>query len=1179
MDFQILGPLHVIDADRIVDLGSPKQRGVLASLLLRANQVVSLDRLIDEVWGELPPLDPMAAIHVYVSRLRRALEPDRLAGSKKSMLVRAPPGYRLDIAIDAVDSRRFEQLAHEGSRALEHGDSERAAGLLERALSLWRGEALADLRWLGVAQAEAIRLDQIRLRAVEELFEAQLALGRHESVVVEAGSVLAGEPYRERLRGLLMLALYRCHRQVDALRVYSEGRAVLADELGLEPSPAIQQLEDDILLQKAHLDWRPAAERSGVGAGAGRSDHTAASVRSGVPFVGRDPELAALVAHWDRAVDGERQMVIVSGEPGIGKTRLAAELAVIVRRDGGTVLRGAAHPHTVVPYQVFAEALASLATEASLTELRGDVTDSGAAIARLAPDLAGRVIDLAEPDRADPATNRFRLFESVANLIHRVAERAPLLVALDDLQWADQGSWLLLSHLSRSPIGGRILVVAIVRDTQPLAATPDAILAGLRRDGAQQLKLRALDEQAVRELVVARLGATPRDVPGAIASRTSGNPFYVEQILESIADRAPDVGTVRSLVSADVAGMAVPESVIELVSQRVRALSPAAARALTIASVQGTVFDLDVVGEVSEVGAEELLDALDEAVMARLVVEEPGSVGRYRFTHALTVDALYGGVTATRRAALHHRVGLALESLPRVRDEQPAVLAHHLLSGGRDVVQGAAYAAAAGTRALAQLSHEDAATLFERGLQALAGRDDGDAVRTDLLLGLAEAQGRAGDVAAARNALAGAAAQARQIGDADRLARAATTATRGYLTVLPEPDDIPVSLLEEALAHLGDEDSARRVRVMSRLAVGLYFSEDQDRAGPISCAAVEMARRLGSDEVLGHALLSQHLALQDPAHLEDRRRVTAELMNIAECAGDLELELCSQYLPVADLLELGDLDAADTAMSRCERMIAQTQQPLLRVLPAQHRAMRAILTGRLDEGERLANVALQLARDGGYHYAQTFGSLLFELRWLQGRLAEVEDRLSRYAERQPGFAGWRAAVAMVCSEGGRLDEARGHFDVLAAHEFSDGRFDHTWTTVMVTNAEVCAALGDAPRAALLYERLMPFHDRLVVLGSGAVCIGAIDRTLGQLATVAGRFDDAEEHFRRADELNRRALAAPFVAWTQVDHAVMLHARRRRGDIARADALLGAARATAEDLGLEGLQSRIRRFAG
>ena len=896
-------------------------------------------------------------------------------------------------------------------------------------------------------------------------------------------------------------------------------------------------------------------------------------------FVGRDPELAALIADWHRAVDGERRVVVLSGEPGIGKTRLAAELAMIARRDGGTVLRGEAYPYTVVPYEPFAEALASLATEAPLADLRGDVTDAGAAIARLAPDLAGRVIDLTEPDRTDPATDRFHLFEAVATLITRVAERTPLLVVLDDLQWADRGSWLLLAHLTRPRVGGRLLIVVIVRDTQPLAATDEAILAGLCRDGARRLKLSALNDEAVGELVRTRLGDTTSDVPAVIASRSSGNPFYVEQILESIGDRPAEVRASQTLDSADVIGMAVPEGVSDLIGQRVGALSEVAARALRIASVQGAVFDLDVVAEASEIGADELLDALDEALLARLVVEEPGSVGRFRFAHALTVDALYTGISATRRATIHHRLGEALESLPRVRDEQPGVLAHHFLNGGRDVVRGATYAASAGNRALMQLAHEDAAMLFERGLQALAGRDDGAAVRTDLLLGLAEALGRVGDVTAAREALAGAAAEARRIGDFDRLARAATTTARGYLTVLPEPDDIPVALLAEALAHLGDEDNALRVRVMSRLAVGLYFSSDGDSAVAMSRDAVEMARRLGSDEGLGHALLSHHLTLQDPAHIEDRLRVAAELKDIVEGTSDLELELCSQYLPVADHLELGDLDAADTAMAGCEPMIARTQQPLLRLLPAQHRAMRTILTGQLAEGERLANATLELARDGGYHYAQTFGSLLFELRWLQGRLAELEDRLSRYAERQPDFAGWRAAVAMVCSEGGRLDEARDQFEALAADDFRDCRFDHTWTTVMLTHAEVCATLGDVSRAALLYDLLMPYHDRLVVLGSGAVCIGAIDRTLGQLANMTGRWDDAEEHFRRADELNRRALAAPFVARTQLDHAEMLYTRRRRGDIARAESLLGAARATAENLGLGGLQQRLQRLAG
>ena len=1180
MEFEILGPLEVSDGIRIVDVGSVKQRRLLASLLFQPNRFVSTDRLVDNLWGDRPPRNAAAALHAYVSRLRRALEPGRLPGAKAAVVVHAPAGYMLRVSEDDIDARRFERLVEEGYQALGDGDAERAESLLGTALALWRGEVLADLHDPEFVRAESARLEQLRLGAIEESIEAWLILGRHDVVVTKAAEILGAHPYRERLRGQLMLALYRSDRQVDALRVCREGRQLLADELGLEPSPALQQLEDDILLHKSHLEWRPLPRRprSSVSTrAASRWPPTVPSQR-GV-CVGREVELADLIEAWRRAVGGQRQVVVVSGDAGIGKTRLAVELGTVAARDGAIVLYGAGHLDSVVPYQPFAEALTSYAAETPPATLRDDVAHVGGTIGRLAPELARRLPGLADPVRADPETERYLLFEAAAALLERLAERAPVVVVLDDLHWADEGSWLLLAHLARHTTATRLLLLVTLRAVE--SAPHASMLAGLRREGlAGQLGLTGLDSQAVGDMIADRWGSPPpAEFCVAVTELSSGNPFFVEQLLARVEETAPTGDDGRPPTRLDIAVLGVPEGVRDVIGQRIGGLSTEAGQVLAIASVVGQDFRLDVIDGVTDLGVNALVDVFDEAVTAGVVVEILGSFGRYRFTHALTRETLYGGLTRTRRAYLHERVGTALENLGGGQQDRLEALAHHFLSSGLDPVKAATYAWRAATKAIGQLAHEEATILLERGLRILDGVEVGGEVRADLLLGLAEARGRAGDVNAAREALDAAADQARGVGDAQRLARAAVATRRGFLSVLPEPGETPVELLEEALAGLDPGDSVLRARVLGRLAEGLYFSAERDRGVALSRTAVDIAVRLGDDEALGHSLMSLHLMLEDPAHVEDRLEVAHDLVEVARRLGDLELDLFGRYLPVADLMEMGDVAAADAAMADCEEQLPKLRQPLLQLLPVQHRAMRAIMTGRLDEAEQLADEALELARTAGYHYAQTFGSLIFGLRWLQGRLGEIESRLARYVEREPRFPGWRAALAMTYTETGSLDEAGREFETIAANDFADCRFDHTWTTVMVTAGEVCAALGDARRAEILYRLVLPFEHRPVVLGRAVVCTGSLARTLGQLATVLRRWDDAEGHFVVADEVNHRMGAVPLIAWNQADHARMLLTRGDPGDAERAQDLLAAARVTTDELRLGGLRSKLSRLGG
>ncbi|HEX6677707.1 MAG TPA: AfsR/SARP family transcriptional regulator, partial [Actinomycetes bacterium] len=256
MRYGILGPLEVIGDAGPLRVAGAKLRALLVLLLLDANRVVSVDRLVEELWGGRPPPRATVTLRSYVSMLRRVLEPDRAAGATAEVLAWQPPGYVLRVGPDDLDAARFERLARDG-RAVLPSDPVAADALLGEALALWRGDALADVAFEPFAQGEVARLGELRLATAEDQVEARLAAGRHAEVVPDLERLLAANPLRERLRGQLMLALYRSGRQADALRAYRDGRDLLVEELGIEPGPALRRLQEEILLQSPTLDWQP----------------------------------------------------------------------------------------------------------------------------------------------------------------------------------------------------------------------------------------------------------------------------------------------------------------------------------------------------------------------------------------------------------------------------------------------------------------------------------------------------------------------------------------------------------------------------------------------------------------------------------------------------------------------------------------------------------------------------------------------------------------------------------------------------------------------------------------------------------------------------------------------------------------------------------------------------------
>jgi tetratricopeptide (TPR) repeat protein len=701
------------------------------------------------------------------------------------------------------------------------------------------------------------------------------------------------------------------------------------------------------------------------------------------------------------AAGGRRPRVAgaVAGEPGIGKTRLADELAARAASLGAGVRWGTCWEGEGAPaFWPWIQALREHAARRDPATLRRELGDGAADVARLVPGLAAGAGELPPSPALEPDQARFRLCDAVAGLLRRAGETEPLLLVLDDLHWADRSSLSLLRFVARELRNARLLVLGTYRDVElgrSPAAEPLAKLAG----HARHLTLGGLGQDDVAELLALTAGTRPdADLAVAVHRRTGGNPLFVREVA-------------RLLATEDQA--AIPEGVREVLRRRLDRLPAGGADLLAVAAVLGQEFRLDLLGVVAGVPAEAQLALLDRAVQARLVERSPAAVAGYRFTHALLREVLYERLPAADRAALHRRAGAAVEER-FAADLEPrlAELAHHFrqaaaAGGQRKAVR---YASLAGRRAMEQLAYGEAAAQFERALEALDLAPADPARRCELELALGEAQMAAGEIAAARASYQRAAGLARSIGAAEPLATAALgLGAEVTALVVDEPQ---VRLLEEALVALGGDDGVPRARVLARLARALVFTPALHRRAALSEQAVAMARRLGDPATLAAVLYDRHLAVWGPDNPADRLAIAGEVVELAERCGDRALALQGRGLRTADLLELGDPAALRAEIEAYERAATELRQlhylwhvPLLR-------ATQALLAGRFEEAERLAAEGLAVGQRAHDQAVGVYVPVVVAVvRWLQGRLPELEGAVRELVARYPAVPAWRGAGA------------------------------------------------------------------------------------------------------------------------------------------------------------------------
>ena len=888
------------------------------------------------------------------------------------------------------------------------------------------------------------------------------------------------------------------------------------------------------------------------------------------PFVGRIEALDALRASWSEAQAGRTTMSLISGEPGIGKTRLAALFAQELQEAGAMILYGRCDEDPLVSYEPFVEALRALVAQVPGLDRQLDpkLEPEVLELSRLVPELRRHGTSEYGAPSGDQA-ERYLLFEAVLALFTQAAATRPVLLVLDDLHWADKPTALLLHHLLRAPSGGPTMLLGTTRDglgpEHPLVAA----LADLYRDGTDRLQRVALggfDEAETGALVNAQEhGRVDEGFIPMLHKLTSGNPFFIGETLRGLHD-LPHARYAESSLRS----LGVPAGADEVIQRRLSRLRPEAVELLAHAAVCGLEFQLDLLAVLMDIPPARALPLLEEALSAGLVVEP--SVDRFMFCHALVRDALYNGLGSHgRRARLHLAVGEALERLAN-GGAPVAELAHHFHAATH--VGGApkalVYALAAADRAADALAYEEAAEFSAKALDALqhlGPSHEAQALR--ILHSVGRLRWKAGDRDGAQAAFLREAELARTLGDPEQFARAALGfAGRWYDA--EQLDPLLIDLLEEALRGLPDSDSALRARVMGALADALQFSDLGERVSKLSHDAWQMARRSGDRDALISVLGGRHNALLYTAHLPERLRISAEWLELAEEVGHRDSSAQALTWRIYDLFELGDLAAARALHQRLIDVANDLKQPLYQAFAATWEFNLLELAGRFDEAEAAAAQCFRYARLAQGTFASSlYGAQLFVLRRDQGRLAELAELVEPLVGSDPKLPVWRAAMTVMRSETGDRDRARADLALLAR----DGAVpaDGFWLPAICMLAESCARLDHGDLAATLMPLLDPYAQRNAQIGLAAF-LGPVHRFLGLLAAQLDDLDRAKEHFDAALERSTASGALTTEVNVLCDYGELLTSHAQ-GDSERGRELLDRAESTGRRLGMAAVVRR------
>jgi class 3 adenylate cyclase len=897
-------------------------------------------------------------------------------------------------------------------------------------------------------------------------------------------------------------------------------------------------------------------------------------------YVGRLAERARLSELLAEASSGSRRLALISGEAGVGKTRLATHLALEAHEQGATVLYGRCDEDLGVPYQPWAQALRHLVAELPRAILDEHVERYGGDLARLIPALDDRLAELPAPRQSDPETERYLLYAAAAGILEQAAGQRPLVLILDDLHWADSPTLSLLRHVVSTAGGRHLLVLGLYRDSDLSRDHPlTALLADLHREhGVERLKLTGLQSEDVLALMQASGGYELDEVGRALAREitreTAGNPFFAGELLRHLAESGSIVQESggRWHLVGDVADLGLPQSVREVVGRRVQRLGADARTALCAAAVIGRDFDLDLLLAVVDLPEAHLLDLLDEAVAASLLQENRDRVGRFTFTHALVEHTLYEELGTTRCARLHRLIAEALEEqCGDEPGERLGELAGHWAAAtvSANTAKAIHYAGRAAERALSQLAPDEAARWYRQALElhSLAAKGD-RGERCDLLIGLGEAQRQIGGPEY-RRTLLDAAALARELGRTDQLARAVLANNRGYFSQTLAVDTERVRALEAAAEAL-PQDDPRRARVLALLASELHHAGEPERCRALSAQAIEMARAAGDPAVLAHTIIYSVQAILAPDTVQQRKLLIDELIELARRLDDPRLSFWAAGSSAFVGVESGDRARIEADLATVRQVAAAVPEPSMTWAPLIYESHFAILQGELGAAEQWAIKAFEAGTASGQPDAVVFfGVTVFQIRYFQGRTAELVEQSVRLAEKSDSDSIYRAGATLTLIESGGAERAR---ELVLAEDFQSVPWDWNWSWTVFLWADVCCRLRLVERAGELYELLAPFSGN--VAAAGGLISGSIDWAAGALAATLGRDQQAEQHFTAAAEIDQRLGAPLLLARTRARWARTLVARGRPEELERADIMLEQADETAARLGAQGLAQEV-----
>jgi class 3 adenylate cyclase len=908
------------------------------------------------------------------------------------------------------------------------------------------------------------------------------------------------------------------------------------------------------------------------------------AVRPAVGVVGRATEMLAMTDAAKRVAGGEgREILLVSGEAGLGKTTLVAEAAWVAFETGACVLFGHCEEDLATPYQLFAEALGHYVTYASEDQLLAHVQAYGSELSRLVPALASRIPNLPPSKATDSESERFLLFAAVVGLLSTVSAHQPVIIALDDLQWADKGSLLLLRHLFTAEQKMRVLVLGTFRDgelTRSHSLT-DTLAALHRVSGVSRIELAGLDDTGVAAFMEAAAGHTLDEAGVGLAQalylETDGNPFFVGEVLRHLTDTGAiyqdDLG--RWTTESSVELTALPDSVRVVIGARVGRLGEDAERVLSVAAVIGRDFDLDLLSRATKTSEDGLLDILEAAAAVALVREPAVASGRYNFAHALIQHTLYEDLGPNRRARAHRRVAEALEDLCGGRPAaRVGELSRHWMRASQpiDIDKAIKYSRQAGDAALAALAPADALGYYAQALDLYPQLADPDPMLgIDLAIGLGTAQRQTGDPAS-RETLLTAAKQAVDLGDTNRLVAAALANDRGYTSNNNATDTDKVEVLETAVDRL-PLDHPQRALVLATLCSELSYGSSLERRKALADEALLIAASSGDDATIARVVNQVYYPLLVPSTLEQQLTATADALVRAERVGDPVLLFLMAHSRATAVFLVGDIDEMDRCIEIMGSLADQLDQPILSWTNTFHLAKRAQIAGDTDLAEQLATEALQIGTDCGQPDAALFfGSQLLIVSAQRGTMGDFIPLIEQIVDEAPAIVGvFTAALALAHAEADHSEDVRRLLEEFAAADF-DLPMDQAWITGMHCYAQAAIQCGDPRYAGPIFDRLAPWAEQSVASGS-VTASGLVSQSLGGLATILRRYDEADDYFDRSAAMSARMNAKFFGALTDLLWGRMLAERRAEGDTEKALHRLTGAQAAATAHGYGNVERR------